>query len=180
MSFWKRKQQSSTGAPLARNLGDARLRFEVIVNSIEDGVILIDNQQTIQLYNPGASSISGWPVDEATGINVQTVLPLLDDKGQPVKGPDNPFNKVFETDQTLHENKATLLTRNKMQLGISLNLTPLFDENKHVTAAIAVFRNVSQERAEEQQRGDFISTASHEMRYRGLSIFGVERQSFNN
>jgi PAS domain S-box-containing protein len=178
--FWKsRSQSNNSGASLTKDLGDTKLRFEVIINNIEDGVILIDSEQTIQLYNPGASAICGWSVDEATGINVQNVLPLIDVKGESIPFDDSPLNQVFKTKQTIRDNKAVLLNREKNQIPISLSLTPLFNEAKEVTAAVAVIRNVSQERAEEKQRADFISTASHEMRTPVAAIEGYLALALN-
>ena len=54
------------------------------------------------------------------------------------------------------------------------------DDNKQVTAAVAVFRNASKERAEEQQRADFISTASHEMRTPVAAIEGYLALALND
>lgn len=164
----------------SKNLGDAKLRFEVIINAIEDGVILFDSEQTIQLYNPGASHICGWPVDEATGINISNVMPLVNDKGLPISSDQTPFSQVFKGDQTIRDNKAIVMTRDKQQIPVSLSLTPLLNENKQVTAAIAVFRNVSEERAEEKQRADFISTASHEMRTPVAAIEGYLALALND
>lgn len=182
MSLWKKKADSkaASSGSLEKNLGDARLRFEVIINAIEDGVVLFDNQLNIQLYNPGAGHICGWPVDEATGLSLQTVMPLVDAKGQPVSDTASPFRQVFSSDQTVRDNKAILLTRDKQQIPISLSLTPLVNANKQVTAAIAVFRNVSEERAEEKQRADFISTASHEMRTPVAAIEGYLALALND
>ncbi len=179
--FWKPKHQtnSSTNGTLTKDLGDTKLRFEVIINNIEDGVILIDSQLTIQLCNPGASSISGWPVDEATGINVLNVMTLVDEKGEQIKSSEDPFNRIFHTDKTIRDHKAILLNREKKQIPISLSITPLLNEDHKVTAAVAVFRNVSEERAEEKQRGDFISTASHEMRTPVAAIEGYLALALN-
>jgi PAS domain S-box-containing protein len=179
--FWKSKSKSpSTRGVLSRDLGDARLRFEVIINNIEDGVILFDNEQNIQLYNPGAVSISGWPVDEAIGINIHNVIPLVDDKGQPLGIENNPFDQVFSTGQNLRDNKASVMNREKKATPISLSVTPLMNEAKKVTAAVAVIRNVSEERAEEKQRADFISTASHEMRTPVAAIEGYLALALND
>ncbi|MDB5170645.1 MAG: putative sensor protein [Candidatus Saccharibacteria bacterium] len=165
---------------LAANLQDQQLRFEIIINGIEDGVILIDPQGTIQLINPGAAAVSGWPVDEASGINIAQVMPLVNEKGEPYEAADNPFTKVFHTDQTLRDNSAYVLTRSKTQVPINLSLSPLLNEANEVTAAVAVFRDVSQERAEEKQRADFISTASHEMRTPVAAIEGYLSLALND
>lgn len=179
--FWKKpSNQPRASGSLAKDLSDATLKFEVIINNIEDGVILIDKQQTIQLSNPGASNITGWPVDEMNGINVLNVITLIDDKGEPYESTANPFNTVFRSAQSVRDNKAVLVSRSKKQIPIGLSLTPLVNTDNEVTAAIAVFRDVSQERAEEKQRGDFISTASHEMRTPVAAIEGYLALALND
>lgn len=179
MAFWN-KSSGSGPNNAGKSIGDTRLRFELIINTIEDGVILIDEQQTIQLINPGAAAITGWKADEATNINVQQVMHLVDDKGQPINDNDNPLIQIFRTNQTLRSNKAILANREGKQVPISMSLTPLMDDQQRVTAAVAVFRNVSEERAEERQRADFISTASHEMRTPVAAIEGYLALALND
>lgn len=179
------KKSSNPNSPqgikhLAANLQDQQMRFEIIINGIEDGVVLIDPEGSIQLINPGAGKITGWPVDEASGINIEHVMPLVNEKGEVYPAEDNPFSKVFHTDQTLRDNNAYVQTKTKTQTPINLSLTPLLNESNEVTAAVAVFRDVSQERAEEKQRADFISTASHEMRTPVAAIEGYLSLALNN
>jgi PAS domain S-box-containing protein len=169
----------SHSSGLQSDLHNDTLKFKVIIDSIEDGVIMIDNQQTIQLINPGATAICGWKQDEATGINVRNVIQLVNEKGEPFSEADDPFTQIFTATQSLRVNNAFLLTRDKKQIPISLNLSPLSEKDQQVTAAVAILRNVSQERAEEQQRGDFISTASHEMRTPVAAIEGYIALALN-
>jgi PAS domain S-box-containing protein len=178
MSLWK-KASGGNEASSVQGLGDAKVRFEVIFNTIEDGVILVDASQTIQLCNPGASAITGWKSEEATGINVLQVVHLVNDKGEPLPDSVNPFTEIFKMSTTLRNNKAILANREGKQVPIDLSLTPLMDDKQQVTAAVAVFRNVSEERAEERQRADFISTASHEMRTPVAAIEGYLALALN-
>lgn len=177
---WQKPSPTANSTGSVKGLSDSRQRFEVIINNIEDGVVLIDNEGTIRSFNPGASNISGWPTDEATGIDVNQVMQLADDKGQLIKTPDSPFSRIFKTGQTIHDDNAVLINRHKDQVPISLSITPLLNEAKQVTAAIAVFRNVSERRASEQQRADFISTASHEMRTPVAAIEGYLALALND
>jgi len=172
------RTRSKKPTRLPANLLDDTLKFKVIIDSIEDGVILIDDQQVIQLINPGAAAICAWKPDEATGINVQSVIQLVNDKGEPYA--DNPFQQIFTADKNLRVNDAFLMTHDKRQIPISLNLSPLTNDSKQVTAAVAVLSNVSKERAEERQRADFISTASHEMRTPVAAIEGYLALALND
>ena len=170
----------ATNSNLSANLKDEQLRFKVIIDNIEDGVVMVDAEQVVQLFNPGAAAICGWARDEATGLDVNNVVKLVDSKGEPYKPADNPFAKVFKAGQAIRDNGAFLMNRDKKQIPISLNISPLLDDKKQVMAAVAIFRDASSERAEEQQRADFISTASHEMRTPVAAIEGYLSLALND
>lgn len=181
MSLFNRPGKNrGDNARLPAGLRDDTQKFKLIIDNIEDGVVLVDSQQVIQLINPGAGTMCGWPPDEATGIDVGSVIQLVNEKGEPITDAENPFRQVFQAGQSVRGKNMCLMARNKKMIAISLNISPLLDSNKQVTAAAAVFRDVSEERAEEQQRGDFISTASHEMRTPVAAIEGYLALALND
>jgi PAS domain S-box-containing protein len=178
------KKQQAAGAvsssKLASVLHDERLRSEIILNSIEDGVMLIDGQGLIQVCNPGAAAITGWPAGETQGLSYKSVVKLVDEKGQPYESNRNPFERVFREKQTVRDNTAVLVSRGGKQAPVSISLTPLLDESKEVTGAIVVLRDETQQRQEEKQRAEFISTASHEMRTPVAAIEGYLALALND
>jgi PAS domain S-box-containing protein len=178
MGLFGKKKSASTVS--TAGLNDDKQKFEVIINSIGDGVLLYDNERVIQLCNPGASQLTGWGADEATGIDVLRVMTLLDDKGKSLDDSLNPFGQIFKTGEPLKNGKAILQSKDGKQLALSLSITPIKSDGWQTTAAIAVFRDVSQQRAEEQQRADFISTASHEMRTPVAAIEGYLALALND
>ncbi|MGZ6005482.1 MAG: sensor histidine kinase [Candidatus Saccharimonadales bacterium] len=179
--FGRAKESASQGVQtqLPANLQDDNLKFKVIIDNIEEGVILIDSQQIIRLINPGASMLCGWPSDEAVNLDVNTVITLVNDKGDPLDDKVNPLKLIFQSDKSLRGENVFLQTRDKRQVAISLHVSPLLDSNRQVTAAIAVMSDISKEHAEEQQRADFISTASHEMRTPVAAIEGYLSLALN-
>ena len=177
--FGRGQKHSATQNHLPAGLQDETLKFKVIIDSIEQGVILIDDQMTIQLINPGAGALCGWKTEEATGINVNNVVKLVTDKGEAYPEESNPLLQIFATGQSLHGESTFLQTPDKKQIAVAISVSPMLDENKQVTAAVIVFRDVAQERAEEQQRADFISTASHEMRTPVAAIEGYLALALN-
>jgi len=175
----KKSNQNSQTSKLTANLQDERQKFELIVNAIEDGVVLIDENRVIRQFNPGAGTISGWNPSEATGLDVTQVLKLTDVKNEAYNETNNPFLLVFTQGQNIRDNSAILNTNSGKQVPISLNVSPLWDANKQVTGAVGVIRDVAEERAEEQRRADFISTASHEMRTPVAAIEGYLALALN-
>ena len=165
---------------LLANLRDEKLKSDIILNTIEDGVVLLDEQKTIQLFNPGASHITGWDAGEARGLDYHAVMKLVNDKEEAYDDKKNPLNRAYKEGVTVRDNKAILVTRSDKRIPLSLSVSPLLDARKQVRAAVAVFRDVSQERRQEQQRAEFISTASHEMRTPVAAIEGYLSLALND
>lgn len=180
MGLFNFSKQTSGTDNLSKNLQDETLKFKVIIDNIEDGVILINSQGVIKLFNPGASKMCGWKIDEATGIDVQSVIKLVNDKGEPLDPADDPLRQAFKSGQGARRDDVLLQTRENKQLPITLSVSPLLDNQKHVSAVVAILGNVTQQRAQEKQRADFISTASHEMRTPVAAIEGYLALALND
>lgn len=174
------KQRPVNNAKLLANLRDEKLKSEIILNTIEDGVVLLDEQKTIQLFNPGASHITGWSPEEARELDFRSIIKLVNDKDEPYDDKQNPFIRAYKEATTIRDNKATLVTRGNKRVPLSLSVSPLLDDKGQVRAVVAVFRDVSQERKQEQQRAEFISTASHEMRTPVAAIEGYLALALND
>ncbi|HVU59701.1 MAG TPA: ATP-binding protein [Candidatus Saccharimonadales bacterium] len=174
------KRGSVSSGNLASSLHDEQLRSSIILNTIEDGVVLIDSQQVIRLFNPGASHMTGWSVEDATGLSWPAVFKFVNSKGEPISTADDPVLKLFSTKDAVRNSAANLLTKSEKTITVSLVLSPILDEQKQVTGGVAVFRDVSEELKAEQQRAEFISTASHEMRTPVAAIEGYLALALND
>lgn len=174
-----KKADNNLNTKLAKNLNDERARSSVIINSIDDAVILFDQNKTIRLFNPAASRISGWSGEDATGLDYHSVLEFADDKGQTYDVKNHPFDKVFADNKTFRDTTGFIVTKSKKQIPANFSVTPLIDENNNLSGAVAVITDVTKERAEMQQRAEFISTASHEMRTPVAAIEGYLELALN-
>ncbi len=164
---------------LARSLRDEKARSDLILNSIADGVILIDTNRAIQLLNAGGSKIIGWEPSDAIGLDYKMVLKLVDGKNEPYTQRTDPFERIFIELATIRDNSANLVTKSGRILALSLSVSPLVNSNNEVTGAVGIFRDISEERKAEQQRAEFISTASHEMRTPVAAIEGYLALAMN-
>jgi len=174
----KRKTTAST-TKLASSLRDARTKGDIILSTIEDGVVFVDEQGTIQLFNPGAAAITGWTREDAEGLAWKSVFTFQNKKGETVDEAETPFAKAFQQSQTARDNNANILSKSGNTIATSFSVTPIVDNNQ-VTGLIGIFRDVSAERQEESQRAEFISTASHEMRTPVAAIEGYLSLALND
>jgi len=165
---------------LASSLKNEKLKSDIILNGIEDGILLIDNQKIIQLFNPAAAQITGWPTDEALGLDYHAVVKLVDSKGEAYNDTEDPLNQAFEKNQPVRGSAATLISRSNKRYTVSLSVSPLRDHAGAISGAVAVLRDISQEQDDERRRAEFISTASHEMRTPVAAIEGYLALALND
>ncbi|HEV7453990.1 MAG TPA: ATP-binding protein [Candidatus Saccharimonadales bacterium] len=183
--FWRNRFTSQQARQVDKLSGMLRSNQEqsaILIQSIDDGVIVINTEGKITLINPAAASMTQWPVTEATGIEAQLVVKLSSEKGEEIAGDQNPFAEVLTKKRRISQN-LQLNGRDGKKIIISLVISPISvgesNTDSHIAGAVAVMRDVSAERAEEQQRAEFISTASHEMRTPVAAIEGYLALALN-
>lgn len=155
---------------LASELSAVSNKAEVVISAIADGVIAIDKTGMIQLINPAAQRLIGWDHKDALGLDVHSVLKLIDNRDQPVSEASNPINTSIHDNQQVHTDAYSLQTADTGKKFIaSITVSPLGGMG---SGSIIVFRDVTKEKAHEREQSEFISTASHEMRTPVASIEG--------
>jgi PAS domain S-box-containing protein len=165
---------------LSSRLAVERSKSDIILNAIENGVVVVDDHNAIQLFNPAAATLSGWPQQEAIGLDFRSVVKLVDEKNTPYPEQQNPFIIALKMGKNARDNHALLVPRTGDALAVTIDVTPLMDEAGKVAGAVGVVTNVNTERKEEKQRADFISTASHEMRTPVAAIEGYLALAMND
>ncbi|MBC7565290.1 PAS domain-containing protein [Candidatus Saccharibacteria bacterium] len=171
--IWREKGQSSESernvTSLANELTEVANRSEIVINAIGDGVIAIDSQGTIQLINPAAQEILGWGKQDALALNYKSILQLADLNNKELDQSVDPIMQVLNTNQLLRSNTLIIKSKSGKKITSSLVVSPIGTPGSGV---ITVFRDMTKEKAEEQEQAEFISTASHEMRTPVASIEG--------
>ena len=154
---------------LANELTEVASKSEVVINAIGDGVIAIDSKGVIQLINPAAQRIIGWGKQDAITLNYKSVLQLVNQANEPLDLANDPIQQVLNTNQQVRTNDLALMTNSGKKIMISLVASPVGDMGSGI---IAVFHDITKEKAVEREQAEFISTASHEMRTPVAAIEG--------
>ena len=130
-------------------------RSEAILENVADGIVAVDRDGRVVLWNPAAEHITGVAGAEALGRTpVQVLGRSLGSEG----AHDSP--------------RLVAIRRGSEEAWLSLSEAVMTDPAGAVAGRIYAFRDISSERAVEQMKSDFVSTVSHELRTPLTSIYG--------
>jgi PAS domain S-box-containing protein len=134
----------------------------LIINTISDGVVLLDDKGAIRVINPSASNMTGWASKDAFGLNYLSVIKLTNDRDAELKDDTNPVAKALKTCQAEATDALFLVSKSGKKINVDVSVSPVSStENQGV---IVVFRDITLRKQSEEEKSNFISTASHEMR----------------
>jgi signal transduction histidine kinase len=140
----------------SRREAESRAEAARALEHVSDGVILTDSYGVIEFWNPGATTATGIPEHAAIGRQLQRLMPN--------------WGRLSLQHDGAHGGGAAVVPI-QLETERWLSVTSV-DFGEGVVYAI---RDVTEERALEDMRSDFVATASHELRTPLTSISGAAR-----
>lgn len=144
---------------------------ELALNTIADGVVIVDQRGVIQFANPAAAELTGYDSpNNIVGLDYQLVMNLENTEGAPIANEDNKLAQALAANQSLTTRDYLLVAaQSGRKTAISLTCVPASGLRAD---RIITFRDITKELEEAGAQTEFISTASHEMRTPVASIEG--------
>jgi two-component system, OmpR family, phosphate regulon sensor histidine kinase PhoR len=143
-----------TNAELYQRVAVEREQSVAILANIADGIVAVDRDGDVVLWNRAAEEVTGVPASEAIGRTLVQVLQRDLESG--VGG----------------INRQVAISRGGREVWLSLSEAVMRDPAGAVAGRIFAFRDISAEHAVEQMKSDFVSTVSVELRTPLTSIYG--------
>ncbi|QLG90506.1 PAS domain-containing protein [Pseudomonas yamanorum] len=130
-------------------------RLQAVLDSIDDGLLMIDRQGRLEHLNPVAQRQLGWDEHRlGQGLGEALDRPELDEQLHLVLRGGN-LERAPEDLEVEVEGELRLLT---------YSLTPVSHTQGHILGAVMVLHDVTEQRAFERVRSEFVLRASHELR----------------
>ena len=140
-------------------------RLAKILETMAEGVGITDAQGQLTYANPMAQRILGLShseiltrtYDDPNWTNLR-----LD--GSPLPSEEHPMAIMLTTGQPVYDAEIAVQPPDRERFFISINAAPVKDEKGNIVAGIGTFMDVTHRRKAIQQKDEFISVASHELR----------------
>jgi two-component system phosphate regulon sensor histidine kinase PhoR len=145
-----------SNAELYQRVALEKERSFAILANIADGIVAVDREGEVVLWNAAAEQITGVPAEDALGRSPVQVL-----------------QRTLESDtDTPQGDRLVPIMRGREEVLLSVTEAVMLDPAGAVAGRIFAFRDISDDRLVEQMKSDFVSTVSHELRTPLTSIYG--------
>ena len=165
----------SCGNHIASALAHTRLYTEVerertwlrtILDQLPEGVLIIDANECIRYINTAGAHIAQLPIERTINIQAKDHLQasnVTTSQGQPTHYHDFPAIQAL-SGQTIHNSEGIVQRADGSSYYNQGSAAPLYAEDGTITGAVAIFRDITEQKLVEQHKSDFLSFASHELR----------------
>ena len=138
-------------------------KLKTVVESIGDGVFVLDKDYKVVMFNKQATKISGFSREEVIGKRYDSVLQFVFESSGKV-------NREF-IDQSIRlgnrsdmRNHTQLIRKDGGKVSVADSASPLRDKHGKIIGCVVVFRDISREREIDNMKSEFISVASHQLK----------------
>jgi len=142
-----------------------RDQFLTIINNLTDAVMSVDMEGIIRVYN--AASLNLLDTNEnLTGKNINQVLPLTNQEHNPV----NIFTEFKKAKTVIKRDDLVYTFDDEEEIRLELTYSPIrsnFSRSKKAETHdgyIVIARDITKSKSLEEERDEFISVISHELR----------------
>lgn len=149
------------------SLHQEREQTQAIIDTSADGIIVVDEAQRIVKCNPAAEHLSGWRADEAIGRYCWEILGFKETSVSAARA-NNSLSPLIEALLTRLEQsnlEMPIITRNGKQRWLAISCAPMpFDVADGEQYTVIGLHDISQLKAVDQMKSDFVAIVSHELR----------------
>lgn len=129
-------------------LYESREWLHTTLRSIGDAVIACDVDGAVEFMNTLAEELTGWPMGEAKGKQLQTVFHIINEVTR--EEAENPVEKVRRLNTVIGlANHTALIARNGTEYVIDDSAAPIRDKSGNMTGIVLVFRDVTDQKRTE-------------------------------
>ena len=167
----KKKEPINNGqAPQNPATAQSANLANLVLNSIDEGVMIVHSSGIVVLVNPAAMRLLGTSdPNMVENLQLASILNLENSEGTKIEDDVNPVLRAVMNGENFETRDLILVSvqEQRRPVAISVVCTTTGQNERIIT-----LRDIARELEEEGEQADFISTASHEMRTPVASIEG--------
>jgi signal transduction histidine kinase len=158
-------------AQLYQQVVAEKQQLDAIIEHGADGVMILDPEMHIVVFNRALGRMTGWPAERAIGRPCYEVLALENASGQDLCGTEaalpspvlGPQVQAFNGDEP-RVVEGEIIRPGGSRVAVSVTYSPLYDEEGRLSNIIVNVVDITRFREAEEMKSTFISVISHELK----------------
>jgi len=157
---------------------EANYRLGALVASSDDAIIGKTRTGIITSWNHGAEQLFGFSAKEAIGNSIMIIVPSnLQDEEKDILKKINIGESIQHFQTSRRKKDGTIIP-------VSVTISPIKNDKGKIIGASNITRDITEQKKTEQEKSDFLSMASHELKtpltsmkiFLGLLVREIEKQ----
>ncbi len=148
-----------------QNILHTKAISDAILESIGDGLVVVDKEGKITYVNQAFEKMVGWKPEEVLGKHIVDVVPRESEKGEPVLFNERILNKVLSGEVVVADltNPFYYIRKDNSRFPTSSIITPIILSGE-IIGVVETFRDITREKEIDKAKTEFVSLASHQLR----------------
>lgn len=142
-------------------------RTRVLVNSMTNGVLVIDAEGQVALMNPSLAKLTGWEKSDPTGLHVSQAIPCP----EVARALESIVSSPSEEEVQPADCQITLGSEDE-PVHLQVHCAPFVDGRGHLVGALAVFDDITALKRLDQLKSEVVSMVAHEIASPLSSVLG--------
>ena len=147
-------------------------RHRSILDGAGEGIVGLDQFGQLTFANPAAAELLGRAPDELVGRSFHRVTQPHNADGEPVPADLDPVGAALADGHIRAVTDGTYRRADGTDFSVELTIAPVRGAEE-VTGAVVMFRDVTERRAVDRMKDEFVSVVSHELRTPLTSLRGA-------
>lgn len=136
-------------------ISEEKSRLRSVINSIDDGLIITNNRHEIIFTNPRFHNLIDVKREILVGEKIFEILP---------KKLQHQINSILGMKDPACSIKEEIIIEPPAKLVVMANSTPILDDNQNLLGVVSVLRDISEIKALELSKSEFINMVAHELK----------------
>lgn len=129
----------------ARQLTTEKDLLSDTFSSIGDGIVVVDTEKRIILFNKAAEKLTQWQFKEVRGRLYDRIFRIIDEKTR--EGVENPIDKVLASGKRqLGGDFEVLISKDGSECPVGITASPIHKKDGAVVGIVTVLRDMSKKR----------------------------------
>lgn len=134
-----------------QQLSELQEYYQSIVESVGEGILVVDNRGEINFANPAVNTLLGWSIDTILGKNIDIILPKKNN-------PETLFNwkqtKLYQTcmaGDIYKQSDTHFIKADGNNISVQYTATPIHNSQKQLQSIVLVFVDITLHKNAQQQ-----------------------------